>query len=70
MSFSSDVDTAKYGTLQYSKFEEIQQKGYEAGLEILQKFDEEGSLPSPFVDGKEATRSGKKKGRSARRNSV
>lgn len=60
----------EYGTLQYSKFEEIQQKGYEAGLEILQKFDEEGSLPSPFVDGKEATRSGKKKGRSARRNSV
>ena len=63
-------DCGQYGTLQYSKFEEIQQKGYKAALEILRKFDEADRLPSAFVDGKEATDSGKKKGRSARRNSV
>jgi len=60
----------EYGTLQYSKFEEIQQKGYHAALGILQKFDEAGRLPSAFIDGKEGPRSGKKNGCSARRNSV
>ncbi|KAG6854161.1 hypothetical protein C0991_010072 [Blastosporella zonata] len=59
----------QYGTLQFSKFEEINQKGYQAALEILKKLDEEDRLPSLFIDGKTAS-SGRKKGRSARRNSV
>ncbi|KAG6911335.1 hypothetical protein DXG01_001006 [Tephrocybe rancida] len=58
-----------YGTLQFSKFEEINQKGYLAALEILKKLDEEDRLPSLFIDGK-SVNSGRKKGRSARRNSV
>ncbi|KAF9469736.1 hypothetical protein BDZ94DRAFT_1243142 [Collybia nuda] len=60
----------EYGTLQFGKFEEIQQKGYLAAIEILQKLDDEDRLPSAFIDGKEVNSSGKKKGRSARRNSV
>ncbi|TFK41896.1 hypothetical protein BDQ12DRAFT_677345 [Crucibulum laeve] len=59
----------EYGTLQFGKFEEIQKKGYHAAIEILDKLEEEGKLPSAFIDGKEGTR-GKKKGRSARRNSI
>lgn len=60
----------QYGTLQFGKFEAIQQEGYRAALEILKKLDEEGSLPSASIEGKESGNSGKKKGRSARRNSV
>ncbi|KAK7063789.1 lysophospholipase NTE1 [Favolaschia claudopus] len=58
-----------YGTLQFSKFEELQAKGYEAAVAILEKLDEEGRLPSAFIDGKRETK-GVKKGRSARRNSI
>ncbi|KII93959.1 hypothetical protein PLICRDRAFT_36181 [Plicaturopsis crispa FD-325 SS-3] len=60
----------EYGTLQFGKFEEIQEKGYLAALNILEKWDEEGRLPSAYIDGKENTSKGKKKGRSARRNSI
>ncbi|RDB28383.1 Lysophospholipase NTE1 [Hypsizygus marmoreus] len=60
----------EYGTLQFGKFEEIQQKGYKAAMEILQKLDEEDRLPSQFVEGGGVSSSRRKKGRSARRNSV
>ncbi|KAJ6623144.1 hypothetical protein B0H10DRAFT_1873583 [Mycena sp. CBHHK59/15] len=60
----------EYGTLQFSKFEDIQRKGYHAALNILEKLDEEGQLPSAFIDGKHEGRRGKKKGRSVRRNSI
>jgi lysophospholipid hydrolase len=61
----------QYGTLQFGKFEDIQNKGYQAALEILAKWDSEGLLPSALVDGK-GTRIGMhgRKGRSARRNSI
>ncbi|KAJ7492149.1 hypothetical protein FB451DRAFT_1336165 [Mycena latifolia] len=59
----------EYGTLQFSKFEELQTKGYEAAMSILEKLDEEGKLPSAFIDGKQEKRGGKK-GRSVRRNSI
>jgi len=59
-----------YGTLQFSKFEEIQSKGYNAAVSILEKLDEEGRLPSAFIDGKQESKGSKKKGRSARRNSI
>jgi len=39
-------------------------------MDILEKFEEEGRLPSALIDGKEGQNSGKKKGRSARRNSI
>ncbi|KAJ7610998.1 hypothetical protein FB45DRAFT_329504 [Roridomyces roridus] len=63
----------EYGTLQFSKFEEIEKVGYEAGLAILEKMDEEGRLPSAFIDGSEGVQGGKKKnkrGRGVRRNSI
>ncbi|KAF7347414.1 Lysophospholipase NTE1 [Mycena venus] len=59
----------EYGTLQFSKFEEIQSKGYDAAVAILEKLDEEGRLPSALIDGKQESKGGKK-GRSARRNSI
>ena len=60
----------QYGTLQFSKFEELVKKGYHAAMDILEKFEEEGRLPSVSVDGKDGPSSGKKKGKSARRNSI
>ncbi|KDQ63191.1 hypothetical protein JAAARDRAFT_29203 [Jaapia argillacea MUCL 33604] len=58
-----------YGTLQFGKFEEIQDKGYQAAIEMLEKWDEEGRLPSVHLEGKNPGRRGKK-GHSARRNSI
>ncbi|KAJ7146253.1 hypothetical protein C8R44DRAFT_600464 [Mycena epipterygia] len=60
----------EYGTLQFSKFEELQSKGYDAAMAILEKLDEEGKLPSAFIDGTQEGRGGKRKGRSVRRNSI
>ncbi|TFY82853.1 hypothetical protein EWM64_g1159 [Hericium alpestre] len=59
----------EYGTMQFGKFEEIQEKGYQATLKILEKWEEEDRLPTGFVEGKEAV-SKRKKGQSARRNSI
>jgi len=39
-------------------------------MEILGKLDEENRLPSVYVEGKQIAYSGKKNGRSARRNSI
>ncbi|KAJ7269243.1 hypothetical protein B0H12DRAFT_1094828 [Mycena haematopus] len=60
----------EYGTLQFSKFEEIQSKGYDAAVAWLETLDEENRLPSAFLDGTQGIKGGKKKGRSARRNSI
>ncbi|KAH7886209.1 hypothetical protein F5I97DRAFT_1878425 [Phlebopus sp. FC_14] len=61
----------EYGTLQFSKFDEIEKKGYEAAIEMLDRWDEEGKLPNPVIDGPNAQKSkAARKGRSARRNSV
>ncbi|GLB35715.1 putative intracellular phospholipase B that catalyzes the double deacylation of phosphatidylcholine (PC) to glycerophosphocholine (GroPCho) [Lyophyllum shimeji] len=67
--FYIQMPVHEYGTLQWSKFEEIHEKGYLAAMEILKKLDEEDRLPFSAVDGKEVT-GNRKKGRSARRNSV
>ena len=61
---------AQYGTLQFGKFDEIQKRGYEAAKEILQRWDEDGSLPSAFIGEKQTGPMPKTKGRSARRNSI
>jgi len=61
----------EYGTLQFGKFEEIQKQGYIASVDILEKFDKEGRLPSAFMNGMGGINpGGKKKGRSVRRNSI
>ncbi|KAI0316483.1 hypothetical protein OF83DRAFT_1126430 [Amylostereum chailletii] len=60
----------EFGTLQFSKFEEIQEKGYHEALKLLEKWDEEGKLPSTYIEGKDMTARRKKKGQSARRNSI
>ena len=41
-----------------------------AAMEILKKWDEEGKLPSAQIEGKDVPLRGKKKGQSARRNSI
>ncbi len=60
----------QYGTLQFGKFEEIQKKGYQTAMEMLAKLKVEDRLPSLFIDGKDTPGSSKKKGQSARRNSI
>lgn len=59
--------TAQYGTLQWSKFDELQALGYKTALAMLQKWESEGRLPSSIM-GK--TASSRKRGRGVRRNSV
>jgi lysophospholipid hydrolase len=58
--------------MSFNKFEEIEKQGYTSALEMLDKWNEEGRLVhfglSP--DGQEETDHGRKKGRSARRNSI
>jgi lysophospholipid hydrolase len=56
--------------MQFGKFEEIQKKGYHAAMDILENWDEEGKLPSAYIAGKDVPLRGKKKGQSARRNSI
>jgi len=56
--------------LQFGKFEEIQKKGYQTAMEMLAKLEVEGGLPSLFIDGMDTPGSSKKKGQSARRNSI
>ena len=56
--------------MQFGKFEEVLEIGYQAALKILEKFEEEGKLPSAFINGKDGNHTEKKKGKSARRNSI
>ncbi|EKM61421.1 uncharacterized protein PHACADRAFT_135056 [Phanerochaete carnosa HHB-10118-sp] len=60
----------EFGTLQFGKFEEIQKRGYHAAMEILEKWEEEGCLPSAYVGEKNIPLAARTKGRSARRNSI
>uniref|UniRef100_A0A8H8CR46 Lysophospholipase NTE1 n=1 Tax=Psilocybe cubensis TaxID=181762 RepID=A0A8H8CR46_PSICU len=60
----------EYGTMQFGKFEELLKKGYHAAIDILDKMEEEGRLPAAVIDCKDGHIPGKKKGRSARRNSI
>ncbi|KAJ8518792.1 hypothetical protein ONZ45_g4175 [Pleurotus djamor] len=59
-----------YGTLQFGKFEEIQKIGYDATIALLRQWKDEGKLPSTSLEGQEANASNKRKGRTARRNSI
>ncbi|KAH9837348.1 patatin-domain-containing protein [Rhodofomes roseus] len=59
----------EFGTLQFGKFEEIQEKGYRAAMDFLEKWNEEGRLPSAYI-GEARTSMAGKRGKSARRNSI
>jgi len=59
----------EYGTLQWAKFEEIQERGYRAATKILEEWEEQGRLPSGLLEEKNANAK-KKKGQSARRNTI
>ncbi|KAF6754273.1 hydrolase [Ephemerocybe angulata] len=63
--FYIGMPVQEYGTLQFSKFEELVKIGYEHAMEILDKLEEEHRLPSSIVGEVR-----KKKGKSARRNSI
>jgi len=56
--------------MQFSQFEEIQRKGYNAAMDMLKKWEAEGRLPSNFIDGRDKTTTDRNKGQSARRNSI
>jgi lysophospholipid hydrolase len=55
--------------LQFNKFEELVKKGYQAAKDILDKFEVENRLPSAIV-GEDDISLKRKKGKSARRNSI
>lgn len=57
--------------MQFSKYEDLVEIGYKAGIEALDKWREDGALPNGFEDESQGTdKSRKKKGRSLRRNSI
>lgn len=58
----------QYGTLQFSKFEEIQKSGYKEGMKLLERWASEGKLPVTSVGVEDAHP--KSKGRMLRRNSI
>ncbi|KAF8514349.1 hypothetical protein BU17DRAFT_52619 [Hysterangium stoloniferum] len=62
----------EYGTMQFGKFEEIQEKGYQATIDKLEKWDEEGKLPSVYEEAGEIkdVKVSRKRGRTLRRNSI
>ncbi|EMD42300.1 hypothetical protein CERSUDRAFT_110821 [Gelatoporia subvermispora B] len=60
----------EYGTLQFGKFEDIQDRGYKAAMEFLDKWNDEGRLSSLFIEANTASTTGRTRGRSARRNSI
>ncbi|KAH8119991.1 patatin-domain-containing protein [Phellopilus nigrolimitatus] len=68
--FYMQLPVQEYAILQFNKYEEIQNRGYRAALDMLEKWEEEGKLATILDDLTEVRSQGKKKGRSARRNSV
>lgn len=68
-SFSTNFGS-QYGTLQWTKFAEIQLKGYEAALEMLAEWDQQHMLPSYSVAEGNTVAEKARKGRGQRRNSI
>ncbi|KAH9929753.1 uncharacterized protein B0H18DRAFT_1084095 [Fomitopsis serialis] len=50
----------EFGTLQFGKFEEIQESGYKAAMDFLEKWNEEGSLPSAYIGEASSSMGGKR----------
>ena len=55
--------------MQFNKFEELVKKGYQAAKDILDKLETENRLPSAIV-GEDEIGLKRRKGKSARRNSI
>ncbi|KAF9502205.1 patatin-domain-containing protein [Pleurotus eryngii] len=68
--FYMQVPVQDYGTLQFGKFEELQKIGYQAAMDLLSGWKAEGKLPSTMIEGENASNGSKRKGRTARRNSI
>ena len=70
--YTALITPPQYGTMQFGKFEEIQQKGYEAAMKALEQWETEGKLPSVYENVKELrdVKAARRRGRSLRRNSV
>lgn len=60
----------EYGTMQFGKYDEIRDKGYQAASDRLRKWEDEGKLSAVLESLAEVRNQGKKKGKSARRNSI
>lgn len=56
--------------MQFSKFEELNSKGFFAAEQRLKAWADEGNIPSAYIGSKAGRSDGKTKGRSARRNSI
>lgn len=57
--------------MQFGKYDELVEVGYQAGLKVLDEWKEQAKLPSGFEDEhKVLEKSKKRKGRSLRRNSI
>ncbi|EIW87141.1 patatin-domain-containing protein [Coniophora puteana RWD-64-598 SS2] len=69
--FYMQMPVQEYGTLQFSKIDEIEKKGYAAAMQFLEDWKDEGKLPASLVGGHEGGKAEtSRKGRSARRNSI
>jgi len=64
----AQVPVQEYGTLQFSKFEEIRKVGYVEGIKLLEKWAAEGKLPVTTIGVEDMHP--KRKGRMLRRNSI
>jgi len=56
--------------MQFGKFEELQEKGYQVALTLLEEWEADGQLPSVYDDTHEVKDPSKKRGRTLRRNSI
>ena len=66
-----DSSCIKYGIMQFSKLDEIRDKGYSASIKLLEEWEEDGRFNGVLQDlPEERGRKGQKRGKSARRNSI
>ncbi|KDQ14464.1 hypothetical protein BOTBODRAFT_187823 [Botryobasidium botryosum FD-172 SS1] len=69
--FYMQMPVQEFGTLQFNKYEEIQELGYRAGKELLDKWDAEGKLPTGVEEGYDSVEAKRgRRGRTLRRNSI
>ncbi|KAL5534044.1 hypothetical protein ACEPAG_504 [Sanghuangporus baumii] len=68
--FYMPMPVQDYGTMQFNKFEEIRSKGYLAAVTMLEEWEKDGRLAARMENFSEARKQGRKKGKSARRNSI
>lgn len=57
----------QFGTLQFARYDEIVEVGYQSGLKVIAQWESEGRLPNSLEEGVEQV---KRRGRGLRRNSI